>query len=59
MKLIETPQKEPTINAYLNDLRADPNNMSKWLPAITPEEGESRKLRIPKTVIVQVPDDKK
>lgn len=57
MKLIETPQKEPTINAYLNDLRGDPNNMSKWLPAITPEEGESRKLRIPKTVIVQVPDD--
>lgn len=57
MKIIETIQKEPTANFYLNDLRTDPNNISKWLPAITPEEGEVRELRIPKTVIVQIPDE--
>lgn len=45
------------LREYLNDLRSDPNNMSKWLPAITPANGETRKLRIPKTTIVQVPDD--
>lgn len=45
------------LREYLNDLRSDPNNMSKWLPAITPANEETRKLRIPKTTIVQVPDD--
>lgn len=52
-----TVAEETSENAYLNDMRADPNNMSRWLPAIIPKDGESRKLRIPKTVIVQVPDD--
>lgn len=43
-------------NTYLNDMRSDPNNMSKWLPAILPADGEARELRIPKTAIVQAPD---
>lgn len=45
------------INEYLNDLRSDPNNMSKWLPTITPVGVETKRLRIPKTAIVQIPDD--
>lgn len=56
-KIINTTKQETSASEYLNDLRSDPNNMSKWLPAITPAAGEQRKLRIPKTVIVQVPDD--
>lgn len=45
---------------WLNDVREDPNNMSKWLPAITtdnPLPESERKLSIPKTVIIQVPDE--
>lgn len=45
------------MDEYLSDLRSDLNNMSKWLSAITPDDSEVRKLRIPKTVIIQVPDD--
>lgn len=56
-KFIETSEAIVSENRYLNDLRSDPNNMSKWLPAITPKNREARILRIPKTVIVQVPDD--
>ena len=46
-----------TPETYYNELRADINNMSHWLPAIMPTEGETRKLRIPKTAIVQVPSE--
>ena len=56
-KIIDTSKVQVSENEYLNDLRSDPNNMSKWLPAITPADGEKRELRIPKTTIVQVPDD--
>jgi len=56
-KVINAPKIQASENQYLNDLRSDPNNMSKWLPAITPTDGEKRELRIPKTTIVQVPDD--
>mgnify|MGYP006922404429 CR=1 FL=1 len=56
-KVINIPKVQTPENQYLNDLRSDPNNMSRWLPAITPTDSEKRELRIPKTVIVQVPDD--
>lgn len=56
-KIIDTSKVQVSENEYLNNLRSDPNNMSKWLPAITPADGEKRELRIPKTTIVQVPDD--
>lgn len=56
-KIIDATTTKMSENDYLNDLRSDPNNMSKWLPAIIPAGGETRKLRIPKTTIVQVPDD--
>lgn len=56
-KVIDTTLTETSESKYLNDLRLDLNNMSKWLPAIIPAEGETRQLRIPKTTIVQVPDD--
>lgn len=56
-KVIDTTSTETSESKYLNDLRSDLNNMSKWLPAIIPAEGETRQLRIPKTTIVQVPDD--
>lgn len=56
-KIITTPLDEVSENKYLDDLRNSLNNMSKWLPAITPTDGETRKLRIPKTVIVQASDD--
>ena len=49
-KIITTPLDEVSENKYLDDLRNSLNNMSKWLPAITPTDGETRKLRIPKTV---------
>ena len=49
--------EETSEDTYLNDMREDPNNMSKWFPAIMPKDGESRRLRIPKTVIVQVPEE--
>lgn len=47
----------PSRNEFYNDLRRDPANMSHWLPAILPKEGETRELRIPKTAIVQASDD--
>ena len=56
-KIITIPAEETSENEYLKDVRSNPNNMSKWLPAITPTDGEMRELRIPKTVIVQAPDD--
>ncbi len=56
-KIIDATTTKMSENDYLNDLRSDPNNMSKWLPAIIPASGEARKLRIPKTTIVQVSDD--
>lgn len=56
-KLINVDAPKTSASDFLNDLRADPNNMSHWLPAIVPTDGEDRKLRIPKTVIVQVPDE--
>lgn len=58
MKLIDdAASTEASEDEYLNDLRSNPNNMSKWLPAIVPADGEARKLRIPETAIIQVPDD--
>ena len=56
-KIISADIPEPSASGYLNDLRADPNNMSHWLPAIVPRDGERRMLRIPKTDIIQVPED--
>ncbi|MCI8843254.1 MAG: hypothetical protein HFF08_03985 [Oscillospiraceae bacterium] len=55
--IVNIPTTEVSENTYLNDLRSNPNNMSNWLPAIIPADGEERLLRIPKTLIVQVPDD--
>lgn len=57
IKIIDTSTTKVSESEYLNDLRSDPNNMSNWLPAIIPTDGEERKLRIPKTIIAQVPDD--
>ena len=58
MKLINTPADAmPSENEYLDTMRHDPCNMSNWLPAIVPAEGEARELRIPKTAIIPVPDD--
>lgn len=44
-------------DGYLTSCYYYMGHMSKWLPAIMPTEGETRRLRIPKTAIVQVPDD--
>lgn len=52
-----TVADDVALSGYFNDMRRDHNNMSYWLPAITPKDGEDRILKIPKTVIVQVPDD--
>lgn len=49
--------QDGSFSAFINDIRNDPNNMSHWLPAILPKEGEARLLAIPRTAIVQVPDD--
>ena len=56
-KLIIASPKTVSENEYLSDLRMDPNIMSNWFPAIEPTDGKERKLHIPKTIIVQVPDD--
>lgn len=49
--------QDGSFSAFLNNIRNDPNNMSNWLPAILPREGEARLLDIPRTVIIPVPDD--
>lgn len=56
-KKADTGLDTNVVCGILNDFRNDQNNMSYWLPCIIPDKREVRKLRIPNTVIIQVPDE--